>query len=97
MNKPDAIAAAEPPLECVVRPCTCHHSDNPPRPCAQQYALKDCKRVDLGRYAGTYGGYLIEEPKRTVWQRVLAMLGIGPNVELTGGALAPSSDRRERG
>lgn len=66
-------------VERVVRPCTCHHSDNPPKPCAQQYALKDCKRIDLGRYAGTYGGYIVEEPKRTVWQRVLVLLGIVPN------------------
>ena len=25
------------------RPCTCHPADNPPVPCAQRYALQDCK------------------------------------------------------
>jgi hypothetical protein len=25
------------------RPCTCHPDDNPPIPCAKQYALSECK------------------------------------------------------
>jgi hypothetical protein len=25
------------------RPCTCHPDDNPPRPCAQKYALSECR------------------------------------------------------
>lgn len=24
------------------RPCTCHPDDNPPQPCAKQYALGEC-------------------------------------------------------
>lgn len=27
------------------RPCTCHPDDNPPSPCAEQYALGDCRRA----------------------------------------------------
>lgn len=27
------------------RPCTCHPGDNPPVPCAKQYALTECKAV----------------------------------------------------
>jgi hypothetical protein len=30
-----------------VRSCTCHPYDNPPMPCAKQYALNDCKVVAL--------------------------------------------------
>lgn len=26
-----------------VRPCTCHPDDNPPVPCAKQYALTECR------------------------------------------------------
>jgi len=25
------------------RPCTCHPDDNPPKPCAEKYALSECK------------------------------------------------------
>ncbi len=28
------------------RPCTCHPDDNPPVPCAQKYALSECKAAD---------------------------------------------------
>jgi len=27
-----------------IRPCTCHPDDNPPVPCARQYALSECRR-----------------------------------------------------
>ena len=27
------------------RPCTCHPDDNPPQPCAQRYALTECKAL----------------------------------------------------
>lgn len=27
------------------RPCTCHPDDNPPSPCAERYALSDCRRT----------------------------------------------------
>lgn len=27
----------------AVKPCTCHPDDNPPVPCAQQYALNECR------------------------------------------------------
>lgn len=27
-----------------VRPCTCHSDDNPPVPCAKQYALTECRK-----------------------------------------------------
>ncbi len=29
----------------------------------------DGPRIDLGRYAGTYGGTVEAEPPRTIWQR----------------------------
>jgi hypothetical protein len=34
-----ALAEPEP------RPCTCHPGDSPPQPCAQQYALTECKAL----------------------------------------------------
>lgn len=30
------------------KPCTCHPDDNPPQPCAKQYALSACKAKDEG-------------------------------------------------
>jgi len=27
-----------------IRPCTCHPDDNPPVPCARQYALTECRK-----------------------------------------------------
>lgn len=36
-----ALAAPAP----VKRPCTCHPDDNPPVPCAEKYALADCKKA----------------------------------------------------
>ncbi len=27
----------------VAKPCTCHPDDNPPHPCAQKYALSECR------------------------------------------------------
>lgn len=35
------------PLEPVVgrRPCTCHPDDNPPSPCAEMYALDECRKA----------------------------------------------------
>lgn len=27
------------------KPCTCHPDDNPPSPCAKQYALSECKSI----------------------------------------------------
>lgn len=30
------------------RPCTCHPDDNPPVPCAQQYALNECRATRSG-------------------------------------------------
>ena len=32
----------------VAAPCTCHPDDNPPQPCAQRYALGDCRAAALG-------------------------------------------------
>ena len=32
-----------PPVEQAERPCTCHPDDDPPQPCAKQYALSECK------------------------------------------------------
>lgn len=29
------------------RPCTCHPDDNPPVPCAHQYALTQCRMVSV--------------------------------------------------
>lgn len=26
------------------RPCTCHPDDNPPQPCAERYALSECRQ-----------------------------------------------------
>ena len=31
----------------VAAPCTCHPDDNPPQPCAQRYALGDCRAAAL--------------------------------------------------
>jgi len=31
------------------RPCTCHPDDNPPAPCAQQYALNECRAAQPER------------------------------------------------
>ena len=35
------------PVERIVgrRPCTCHPDDNPPSPCAEQYAIEECRKV----------------------------------------------------
>lgn len=33
----------------VTRECTCHPADNPPYPCAKQYALGECKVYQRGR------------------------------------------------
>jgi len=40
-----AMIAQTPQAEPVSdpRPCTCHPDDNPPVPCAQQYALSECR------------------------------------------------------
>ena len=27
------------------KPCTCHPDDNPPVPCAKQYALSECRSI----------------------------------------------------
>lgn len=39
------LYAAAPPSQPVARTCTCHPDDNPPRPCAQQYALDECRKA----------------------------------------------------
>ena len=31
------------------RKCTCHPDDNPPKPCAQRYAMGECKAYQCGR------------------------------------------------
>lgn len=33
----------------IERPCTCHPDDNPPAPCAQQYALNECRAAQPER------------------------------------------------
>lgn len=30
-------------VQLEARPCTCHPDDNPPQPCAQKYALTECR------------------------------------------------------
>ena len=35
------------------RVCTCHPDDNPPKPCAQQYALSECRKHAAEREAAT--------------------------------------------
>lgn len=35
----------------VERTCTCHPDDNPPVPCAKQYALSECRRAVLDELA----------------------------------------------
>jgi hypothetical protein len=37
------------PAASAGRACTCHPDDNPPVPCAQQYALSECREVEAGR------------------------------------------------
>ena len=44
----------------------------------------DGPRIDLGRYAGTYGGYTEATPPRTLWQRFRAWLHLMPNASLSG-------------
>lgn len=34
-----------PPGKDAVKPCTCHPSDNPPVPCPQKYALRECREA----------------------------------------------------
>lgn len=31
----------------MTRPCTCHPQDNPPSPCAEKYALSECRIAAL--------------------------------------------------
>lgn len=39
---------AQGPVDVTVsRPCTCHPDDNPPMPCAQRYALTECREQRL--------------------------------------------------
>lgn len=33
------------PSVADAKPCTCHPDDNPPVPCAKQYALSECRSV----------------------------------------------------
>jgi len=42
-----ALVVAATPASSVadVKPCTCHPDDNPPIPCAKQYALSECRSV----------------------------------------------------
>lgn len=35
------------------RSCTCNPEDNPPQPCAQQFALTDCRATDAARWRET--------------------------------------------
>ena len=35
--------AGDEPFNVADRPCTCHPDDNPPKPCAKQYALTKCR------------------------------------------------------
>lgn len=46
-----AVRAANAQVSAPSRPCTCHPDDSPPNPCAEKYALSECKksgaRVDL--------------------------------------------------
>ena len=41
------------PVERIVgrRHCTCHPEDNPPNPCAEQYALDECRKAAEARAA----------------------------------------------
>lgn len=43
----EALSALRSPPE-PERPCTCHPDDNPPVPCARQYAMKDCRLAAVG-------------------------------------------------
>ena len=46
-------ASKRAPVERIVgrRPCTCHPDDNPPNPCAEQYALDECRKAAEARAA----------------------------------------------
>ena len=39
------------------RLCTCHPDDNPPQPCAERYALADCRTAAIKRAPFPYGKY----------------------------------------
>lgn len=40
-----ALLAAHASSVADAKPCTCHPDDNPPVPCAKQYALSECRSV----------------------------------------------------
>lgn len=42
--------------------------------CPARVVVRKEQHIDLGRYAGTYGGYTTDPPKpRTLWQRVIGL------------------------
>ncbi len=49
--------------------------------CNAKVVVRDGPRIDLGRYAGTYGGYVQTAPPRTLWQRFRAWLHLRPNAK----------------
>ena len=57
------------------RACTCHPDDNPPQPCAKQYALQECRVLDyatrlaINLHAKHY-------PEVTQWKPLPDLLGV---------------------
>lgn len=45
------VAAGASNERADAKPCTCHPDDNPPVPCAQKYALGECRRADAEKDA----------------------------------------------
>ena len=43
----------------AARPCTCHPDDNPPMPCAERYALSECKAASAAAEACKDCGLLL--------------------------------------
>jgi hypothetical protein len=49
------------------RPCTCHPDDNPPIPCARQYALRECIAAAADRAAREECAAICKGIKDTHW------------------------------
>lgn len=61
LDNPQTYHLCEPAAILQPKPCTCHPDDNPPVPCAQKYALSECRKAaspaapqSAGLDAGTF-------------------------------------------
>lgn len=58
-----------PARQSNMRGCTCHPDDNPPVPCAQRYALSECRAASHQTDVMVPEGYALVpiEPTREMW------------------------------